>query len=130
MTRDNEVYLVYDGKCPICNNYVQKVQIENSIGKLHLIDARKESSIMNEITSRGLDIDDGMVLKIKDKLYYNSDAINMLALIGTKSNLFNKINYFLFSNNFIAKILYPICKFCRNILLKVLNVPKIRNLEK
>lgn len=126
---DKEILLVYDTQCPACNYYCQLVRIRESVGKLTLIDAREPSEVMNEITAAGLDIDQGMVLKMGDAMYYGSDAIHMLSLLGSSSGFFNRINYWLFRTKSTSKILYPILRFFRNLLLKVLGRTKINNLN-
>ena len=126
---DKEILLVYDTQCPACNYYCQLVRIRESVGKLTLIDAREPSEVMNEITAAGLDIDQGMVLKMGDAMYYGSDAIHMLSLLGSSSGFFNRINYWLFRTKSASKILYPILRFFRNLLLKVLGRTKINNLN-
>ena len=126
---DKEILLVYDTQCPACNYYCQLVRIRESVGKLTLIDAREPSEVMNEITAAGLDIDQGMVLKMGDAMYYGSDAIHMLSQLGSSSGFFNRINYWLFRTKSASKILYPILRFFRNLLLKVLGRTKINNLN-
>ena len=121
--------LVYDKECPACNNYCQVVRIREDVGDLRIVDARENSEVLKEITSNGLDIDQGMVLKMGDELYYGSDAIHALALIGSRSGIFNRINYRMFKSKTISKLLYPILRFCRNILLKFLGKTKINNLK-
>ena len=45
-------------------------------GDYALVDARKGGcALMDEITARGLDIDEGMVVKVGNDLHYGSDAI-------------------------------------------------------
>ena len=58
-----EILLVYDRECPACNTYCQVVNIRKDVGDLRIVDARENSEVMDEITSQGLDIDQGMVLK-------------------------------------------------------------------
>ena len=127
MSRE-EILLVYDRECPACNAYCQIVQIRKSVGELRIVDARENSDVLNEITARGLDIDQGIVLKMGDQLYYGSDAINALALIGSRSGIFNRLNYWIFKSKTISKILYPVLRSGRNLLLKTLGKSKINNL--
>ena len=127
MSRE-EILLVYDRECPACNAYCQIVQIRKSVGELRIVDARENSDVLNEITARGLDIDQGIVLKMGDQLYYGSDAINALALIGSRSGIFNRLNYWIFKSKTISKILYPVLRSGRNLLLKILGKSKINNL--
>lgn len=123
------IALVYDKQCPVCANYCQIVQIRESVGEMMLIDARKDSQHLQQITKKGLAIDQGMVLIVDDNLFYGADAIHALALMSSRSGLFNKLNYWLFKSPDFAKIVYPILRFCRSILLKYLGKAKINNLK-
>ena len=123
-----EILLIYDKECPACNMYCQIVRIRESVGDLKIIDARKKSDVLDEITDRGLDIDQGMVLKMGGQLYFGSDAIHALALISSRSGIFNRFNYCMFKSKYISSWLYPMLRFCRNLLLKILGKTKINNL--
>lgn len=126
---DSEILLVYDKECPACDYYCQMLRIRESVGKLQLVDAREPSEIMDELTASGLDIDQGMVLKMGDVLYYGSDAIHMLSLIGSPSGAFNRLNFWLFRSKTVSMMLYPVLRFFRNLLLKILGRTKINNLN-
>lgn len=123
------ILLIYDKDCPACNAYCQLVRIRQSVGELQLINAREDSAIMQEITALGLDIDQGMVLKMANSTYYGSDAIYMLSLLSSRSGVFNRLNYHLFKSRRVAKWLYPVLRGCRNLLLKLLRKRKINNLH-
>ena len=123
------VWLVYDGECPVCKMYCKYIRIRQAVGDLKLVDARHPSALLDEINAAGLDIDQGMVVKFKDAIYYGSDAIHMLTLLSLSSGFFNRINFYLFRTKFGARILYPICKAFRNVLLKSLGIKFIENLK-
>jgi len=125
-----EILLIYDKECPACNNYCQMVQIKDTVGDLKIINARDSSNVMKEITEADLDIDQGMVLKLGGKLYYGSDAIHALALLSSRSGMFNRVNYWMFKSERVSKLLYPMLRSCRNLLLKGIGVSKINNLNK
>lgn len=126
---EHQILLVYDKQCPACNFYCQLVRIRESVGDLKLIDAREGGTIVDEITAAGMDIDQGMVLKMDGALYYGADAIHMLSLIGSRSGLFNRLNYLVFRSSTVAAVLYPLLRFFRNLLLKLLGKTKINNLD-
>jgi predicted DCC family thiol-disulfide oxidoreductase YuxK len=126
---NNPILLVYDKQCPFCDFYCQLVRIRESVGELKLIDAREPGSVMDEITAAGLDIDQGMVLKMGDTLYYGADAIHMLSLIGNRSGVFNRINYRIFCSRTSARLVYPVLRFSRNMLLKLLGKTRVNNLD-
>jgi predicted DCC family thiol-disulfide oxidoreductase YuxK len=126
----NDVWLVYDGLCPVCTFYCRYVRIRAAVGTLHLVDAREPSALLDEITALGLDIDQGMVLKFKDAIYYGSDAAHMLTLLSSPSGLFNTINFCVFRTRLGASVVYPIGKTCRNVVLKLLGIRYIKNLNR
>ena len=127
--KKEEILLVYDKDCPACDNYCQVVRIRESIGELKIINARESSEVLEEITQLGLDIDQGMVLKMGGVIYYGADAIHALALISSRSGVFNKLNYWLFKSKRVSAVLYPVLRFIRNLLLKMLGKTKINNLN-
>lgn len=121
------MYLLYDGQCPICHHYVTKLRLEQAVGQLVLVSAREPSALRDEVKAKGLDIDNGMVLKIGDQLYDGSDAIHRLALMGTRCGLFNRLNALIFRSKMLSTLLYPLCKTFRDMLLWWLRIPKIRD---
>ena len=123
-----EITLVYDKLCPVCSMYCRMVRLRESFGELKLIDARDGGPIVDEITARDWDIDQGMVLKIDNELYYGTDAIHVLSLISSRSGIFNRLNYWIFKSPAVAKVLYPPLRGGRNLLLKILGRTKINNL--
>ncbi|UXI65789.1 DUF393 domain-containing protein [Tahibacter amnicola] len=122
------VWLVYDDECPICRAYCRRVRITRAAGALYLVDARQPGALMDEITAAGLDIDQGMVLKVRGALYYGADAIRVLTLMSTPSGWFNRMAYLLFGSARRAGIAYPAGKAFRNLLLKGLGISYVNNL--
>lgn len=128
MSEENDIFLVYDKECPACKYYSKTVRIRESVGNLMLIDAREPSSYMDDITAAGLDIDQGMVLIVGDRMYYGPDAIQAIAIMGTRSGTFNRLSYWCFRSTTVSGILYPILRAGRNLLLKILGRTKVNNL--
>lgn len=128
MSHAGKIVLVYDKECPACDNYCRLVRIREDIGEIVLLDAREPSAILDEVTALGWDIDQGMVLKMDSQLYYGADAIHALALISSRSGFFNRVNYWVFKSSRLSHIFYPLLRFLRNLLLKLLGKTKINNL--
>ena len=124
-----EILLVYDEECPVCDAYGRMVRMPELVGTLRLVNARDASAVMDEITAKGLDIDQGMVLKVENVLYYGSDAIHALYLMSGTSGVFNRANYWIFRSKRRSETLYPVLRFFRNLLLKALRKTKINNLR-
>ena len=126
---DATVQLVYDRECPICELYCTNTQLGEDAPELELIDAREDSGVMAEITDAGLDIDEGMVVKVDGQLLYGPDAIHKLAELSNRRGLFNRLGRLGFGGAARARLLYPLAKACRNLLLKLLRKSRINNLE-
>lgn len=124
-----DIWLVYDDECPVCRTYCKYVRIRDTVGRLHLVDARQPGELMDEITAAGLDIDQGMVLKFKQVKYYGADAIHMLSLLSTRSGWFNRLCLLFFGTRWGARVFYPIGKAFRNLVLKLLGISYIDNLK-
>ena len=124
-----DVWLVYDGECPLCKMWCTHARISDAVGRLHLVDARQPSVLMDEITAAGLDIDQGMVVKFKDVMYYGPEAMRMMTLLSTSSGFFNRLNYWFFGTSRRAGVFYPIGKAFRNVVQKLLGISYIENLK-
>lgn len=124
----DEILLVYDWECPACDLYCRQVSVRQSAGTLRLVNARESTAVLDEITKARLDIDQGIVVKVGNQLYYGSEAIHTLARFSSRSDLFNKLSYFMFRSRTLSHVLYPGLRACRNLLLKVMGKTKINNL--
>ncbi len=121
--------VVYDKECPVCSAYCEMAQRYAEPGQLELVDAREASTLMDDITQRGLDIDDGMVTEIDGELHYGAAGIRELALASRRKNLFNRVSRLLFGNARVARVLYNGLKALRRVLLNRLGVRPINNLQ-
>jgi predicted DCC family thiol-disulfide oxidoreductase YuxK len=125
-TDGRTAWIVYDGQCPFCSRYVQLLRLRESLGAVRLIDAREGGPIVEELQRAGVDLDEGMVLKLDDRLYHGHDCIHVLALLSTPSGLFNRINAAVFRSAPTARMLYPVLRVGRNAVLRLLGRGKIR----
>ena len=125
---NDDLWLVYDGECPVCRNYCRHVRLREAAGRLHLVDARRPGPLMDEITRVGLDIDQGMVLKVRGQLYYGDEAMYVITLMSTRAGWFNRVSLLFFGTRAASRIFYPAGKALRNLLLKILGIRYIDNL--
>ena len=120
-----EAWLVYDGECPFCSAYVRYLRVRESLGRVHLVNARDGHPVVDEIRARGLDLDDGMVLKLGGRFYHGADCINVLALLSTGSGGFNRLNATIFRSPAASRYLYPVLRAGRNAVLQLLGRKKL-----
>lgn len=119
------VVLIYDGECPVCSTYARYVRLKEAAGRVELVNAREGGPWVDEVKSRGLDLDEGMVLVYGGRYYHGADCINMLALLGSGSGLFNKLNAAIFRSPTVSAALYPVLRAGRNTLLRMLGRRKL-----
>lgn len=70
-----------------------------------------------------------MVIEFGGQLYHGADALQVMALLGSKHGWFNRANVLLFRSPRLAKLTYPLMRGARNLLIQVLGVAQINNLK-
>jgi predicted DCC family thiol-disulfide oxidoreductase YuxK len=118
-------WLVYDGDCPFCSRYVQYLRLRRAAGPVKLVNAREGGPLVDELMRAGLDLDEGMVLKLGGRYYHGADCIHALALLSSGSGLFNRINARVFRSPQLSRVLYPVLRAGRNTVLRLLGRTKI-----
>lgn len=122
---ENENFLIYDGDCPFCSNFVKLTRLRETVGTIRIVNARDASSQLDEALSAGFVIDEGMLLKIDDQYYHGADCMNRIALLTSRSGFINKTILFIFRSHRLSQILYPILRFFRNTTIKLLGVSRL-----
>ncbi|MEQ6917525.1 DCC1-like thiol-disulfide oxidoreductase family protein [Halomonas aquatica] len=122
--------LVYDGQCPMCRQFVRLHRLRRDVGDLELIDARQESTARRELSTLGIDLDDGFALRIGEHWVHGSEALHHLALMSTGSGLFNRLMARLFASPRRTARLYPWLRAGRAMLLRLLRRGPIDNLRR
>jgi predicted DCC family thiol-disulfide oxidoreductase YuxK len=120
-----DTWIVYDGQCPFCSRYVQLVRLRETLGQVKLVDAREGGPQVEEVRKAGLDLDEGMVLKLDGRLYHGAECIHTLALLSTGSTWFNRINAAMFRSRAASRLLYPVLRTGRNAVLRMLGRSKL-----
>lgn len=125
------VWFVYDGECPICTRAAEALRIKQDYGTLHTLNAREVSAdpLIAEINSRGLDLDEGMVIYVNGQFFHGKDALKFIAKYGENKNPFMTVFKGLFWSDGVSSLMYPWLRGTRNWLLRRRNVPRIDNLE-
>jgi hypothetical protein len=113
-------YLVYDGACPFCTRFVSSTHLRDAIGPLSMIDSRSGSREVDEVRRLGFDLDQGMVLKLHGTFYHGAACMHVLALLSTRSGLFNRTLSVVFRSPLVARLLYPVLRGGRNLTLFLL----------
>ena len=117
--QSGESLIVYDGECIFCQNYVKFLRLRQTVGKVALIDARSDDPRVKQLQSQGYDLNEGMIFRYHERIYHGDEAVNMLAILSSSSNIVSWLNRRLFSNRAVARLAYPLLKAGRRATLFV-----------
>jgi predicted DCC family thiol-disulfide oxidoreductase YuxK len=129
MKETPQIVLVYDRECPVCAAYCKALAIRQLDQNMQILNAREDHPEVREIKRRGLDLDEGFVLRIGTEYHHGAEAIHRLALLSTPSGVFNRVNYFIFRSQALSRLLYPAMRLGRNLILAVLGRQRIKTTE-
>lgn len=117
----NALWLVYDGDCPFCTAGARMYRLRQSVGELHIVNAREiaGSELMAAIEAHGFDLNTGIVARFEGRLYHGKDALHLLALLGSNQGWLNRLNVFLFRHKAAITLLYPVMVATRNLMLRL-----------
>ncbi len=120
------VEVLYDGQCPVCTSYCTTLKPADDKTELLLVDAREKGKLLEAVTAQGLDIDEGMVVRVDGgEIHYGADAVRALHK-HIKPNIAERL---LFRSRRVGNVTYRVAKGGRNILLRLLGIGKIENLK-
>ncbi len=126
-----DVIIIYDGECPLCQFGVTHFRARDGV-KLELLDARTESAhpVLQEIRTRGLSLDEGMVVVTDNRYHHSAGALQKLAELGADDDLINRLNARFMSSEAASNAAYPLLKLGRRLALWAKGKPGIDNLDK
>ncbi|MEO6081402.1 MAG: DCC1-like thiol-disulfide oxidoreductase family protein [Steroidobacteraceae bacterium] len=117
-----EMTIVFDGDCPVCTAYSCNIAIDQPN---KIVNARNGGALVDELTAAGIDLDEGMVVIHEGKHYHGADAVQIMALHSAKGGLLSRLNHLVFRSRARSRALYPILRFGRNTLLRILGRTRI-----
>lgn len=112
--------IYYDGDCPFCSRYVQLLRLQDSLGQVRVVNLRQSPGDVARLRQAGFEPDEGMAFEFEDGLYFGQDAVHRLALLGTRSGTFNRVNRWLLGSTRRAALAYPVLRMGRNAALFLL----------
>lgn len=119
-----ETQIIYDGACPLCSAYVRHTAF-NGTAAVEYIDARQCPELVNRLSQQGIDLDEGLLVRIDNKTHHGADAMQALSAITKRQGLWNRFIASLFATPQSSRLLYPFFRTGRNLLLRLLGRPRL-----
>lgn len=123
--QDRGDFLLYDGECPFCSAYVRMQRLRAAGVKLALLDARDEPALVARFAREGMDVNEGMILRLRGETYFGGDVMHVVALLTGPAGPVNRLTSMLFSNRAFARAVYPLLRAGRNATLRLLGRRKL-----
>ena len=115
---DKEIYIIYDGECPFCSDFVMASNLRNRYKNLKIVNAREKTQLSQNVIQQGYDLNEGMVVIKDNKILFGTEAARFIALNGSGglSHWFYKSMLY---NQAIANYIYPVLVVLRKRYLKL-----------
>jgi len=118
-------WILYDGDCPFCSNYVAYLRFREAVGAVKLVNARDGGSEFEYARASGLNLDEGMVFHYEGRLYHGDECMHMLALLSSSTGVVHRVTTWVFRSQKRAALIYPLLRAGRNATLKLIGKSKI-----
>lgn len=122
---DPTTYVVYDGECPFCTQYVKLMRLREAVGPVKPVNARDDHPVVRYVRSKGIDLNNEMALVMKGEIFAGPDCMNRLALLSTGSGFFNGLMSRMFASRGLTRLMYPVLRTGRNATLFLMGRKKI-----
>ncbi len=115
-----EIRIIFDGGCPVCRAFVQRLRLPDSAGRCVLVDARADPEQRRALAARGIDLEQGFAVIECDTCRTGADAAHALAKLHAGTGLLDKVLVWCFGSRRRAELTYPVFSACRRFLLLAL----------
>jgi predicted DCC family thiol-disulfide oxidoreductase YuxK len=121
----NDIEVTYDGACPVCRSVVRRLKARHG-EEITLIDARATPDRVAALAARGLDLDEGIVVKAGESYFSGAEATRYLAGLHVGASWLDRLFAWAFGSPRRAAFLYPLFRAGRRLLLFLLGRTPIR----
>jgi predicted DCC family thiol-disulfide oxidoreductase YuxK len=112
-----ENFLLYDGECPVCSNYVAWTNLRSARPDIEVRDAREAPELVERFRRQGIEINDSMILQLGEMTLHGSDAFAVVTSLGRFRGGFMSVVLKFLSRPHVARPIYPLMVLARKALL-------------
>ncbi|MFM7675612.1 MAG: DCC1-like thiol-disulfide oxidoreductase family protein [Synechococcus sp.] len=115
--------LVYDGGCPFCRHFAERLELTAALPELQLRDGRADRALRRDLRRRGCDLADGAVLIEGETLHHGAAAISWVCARLQPSGPLLHLLQMLFRRPAGARATYPLLLLARRLALAAVGLP-------
>ncbi|MEB3184102.1 MAG: DCC1-like thiol-disulfide oxidoreductase family protein [Cyanobacteriota bacterium] len=115
--------LVYDGGCPFCRHFAERLELAAALPELQLCDGRADHALRRDLRRRGCDLAEGAVLIEGDTLHHGAAAISWVCARLQPSDPLLHLLQTLFRRPAGARATYPLLLLARRLALAAVGLP-------
>ena len=120
-----KINLYYDEECPFCKEYSKYVELRKKYD-IKIFNARESIDKIKVFRNKGFDINDGMIIEYESEIFQGSDAVKIIDNYIDKKSVLDQFISVIINLPGFKLVVYPIVKFLRIMILKLLGRnPKI-----
>jgi predicted DCC family thiol-disulfide oxidoreductase YuxK len=122
-------YVLYDGDCPVCANYIWLARLRTDHPDINVIDARTAPDLVAHLRGQGIDVHDTMVLQLGEMRLVGAQAFSYITRKdapqrGVMARALWAVLRAL-AHPKAARFSYPVLAFARKALLKILGITRL-----
>jgi predicted DCC family thiol-disulfide oxidoreductase YuxK len=125
MPPEPAAYLLYDGECPVCQNFIAMTQLRAVRPDIEICDARKEPELVALVRSRGIEINDAMYLKLGDTALHGAAAMALISRLSAPNSWLTSWLLGVVARDRVITPMYPVLVVGRKALLFLLGRHRI-----
>jgi predicted DCC family thiol-disulfide oxidoreductase YuxK len=125
---DAAAVLVYDGACPFCTRFATMVRLRAAVGAVALVDAREGGPLIERLRAKGIDLDEGNVFSYGGRDYVGAEAMQAIATLTGLDGAFGRMVAWMIRKPGRARLLYPVLRGLRNLMLRLKGEPQLGEL--
>ncbi|MFY8148105.1 MAG: hypothetical protein ACOVNL_02670 [Prochlorococcaceae cyanobacterium] len=123
MTSAPAPVLVYDGGCPFCRHFAERLELTEALPGLQLRDGRADTELRHQLRRRGCDLAQGAVLIEGERLHHGAEAIGWVCGRLQPSDALLQVLHTVFAQPATARGAYPLLLLARRLALAALGLP-------
>ena len=119
-----EILVIYDGACPFCSAYASLLRLRQA-ARVELLSARSDDPRIARYRAQGHRFDEGMLAVVDGEVHAGAEAMHVLALLSSPTGWSNRLQRAVFSRRRLARLLYPVLRVGRRLVLLLMRVPPL-----